>query len=120
MRSPRLTEAAPQHRRERIYETTLPGFTHMQHAAARKSGPSHLLAYFWMFARDRARLEDCLKRVAQLPLGSAALAGTSFCLDRESVARELGFCTVFVRTASTRYPTATSSSSFSPQLLRWS
>jgi argininosuccinate lyase len=71
-------------------ETTLPGFTHLQHAQP-VSLAHHLLAYFWMLSRDRARLEDCKKRVALLPLGSAALAGTSFPLDRESVARELGF-----------------------------
>jgi argininosuccinate lyase len=75
---------------EKHLETTLPGFTHLQHAQP-VSLAHHLLAYFWMLSRDVARLEDCRKRVAQLPLGSAALAGTSFPLDRESVARELGF-----------------------------
>jgi argininosuccinate lyase len=49
------------------------------------------MAYFWMFQRDRERLSDCRKRVNLLPLGSAALAGTSFPLDREMVAQELGF-----------------------------
>jgi argininosuccinate lyase len=75
---------------EKHTETVLPGFTHLQHAQP-VSLAHHLLAYFWMLSRDRERLADCGKRVAQLPLGSAALAGTSFPLDRESVARELGF-----------------------------
>ena len=70
--------------------TILPGFTHLQHAQP-VSLAHHLMAYFWMFQRDRERLTDCRKRVNLLPLGSAALAGTSFPLDREMVARELGF-----------------------------
>jgi argininosuccinate lyase len=75
---------------EKHLETVLPGFTHLQHAQP-VSLAHHVLAYFWMFDRDRERLADCAKRVGRLPLGSAALAGTSFPLDRESVARELGF-----------------------------
>jgi argininosuccinate lyase len=51
----------------------------------------HLLAYFEMFTRDDERLADCRRRVNRLPLGAAALAGTSFPIDRERVARELGF-----------------------------
>jgi argininosuccinate lyase len=51
----------------------------------------HLLAYFEMLDRDRARLADCRRRVNRLPLGAAALAGTSFPIDRARVARELGF-----------------------------
>jgi len=70
--------------------TILPGFTHLQHAQP-VSLAHHLMAYFWMFQRDRERLTDCRKRVNLLPLGSAALAGTSFSLDREMVAQELGF-----------------------------
>jgi argininosuccinate lyase len=70
--------------------TVLPGFTHLQHAQP-VSLAHHLMAYFWMFQRDRERLRDCRKRVNQLPLGSAALAGTSFPIDREMVAQELGF-----------------------------
>jgi argininosuccinate lyase len=70
--------------------TILPGFTHLQHAQP-VSLAHHLMAYFWMFQRDRERLTDCRKRVNLLPLGSAALAGTSFPLDREMVAQELGF-----------------------------
>jgi argininosuccinate lyase len=68
----------------------MPGFTHLQVAQPVTFG-HHLLAYAEMFARDRARLADCRRRVNQLPLGAAALAGTSFPIDRERVARELGF-----------------------------
>lgn len=71
-------------------ETVLPGTTHLQHAQP-VSLAHHLLAYFWMLQRDRDRLADCRRRVNRLPLGSAALAGTSFPLDRNAVARELGF-----------------------------
>lgn len=71
-------------------ETILPGLTHMQHAQP-VSLAHHLMAYFWMFERDKERLKDARKRVNQLPLGSAALAGTSFPLDRAAVAKELGF-----------------------------
>jgi argininosuccinate lyase len=70
--------------------TVLPGLTHLQHAQP-VSLAHHLMAYFWMFQRDRERLGDCRKRVNLLPLGSAALAGTSFPIDREMVAQELGF-----------------------------
>lgn len=71
-------------------ETVLPGLTHVQHAQP-VSLAHHLMAYFWMFSRDADRLKDSRKRVNHLPLGCAALAGTSFPLDRESVAKELGF-----------------------------
>jgi argininosuccinate lyase len=71
-------------------ETLLPGLTHFQHGQP-VSLAHHLLAYFWMFERDHTRLSDFSKRCLMLPLGSAALAGTSFPLDRESVANELGF-----------------------------
>jgi argininosuccinate lyase len=68
----------------------MPGFTHLQVAQPVTFG-HHMLAYAQMFARDRARLVDCRRRVNQLPLGAAALAGTSFPIDRARVARELGF-----------------------------
>ena len=68
----------------------MPGFTHLQVAQPVTFG-HHLLAYAAMLERDRARLADCRKRVNVLPLGAAALAGTTFPIDRESVARELGF-----------------------------
>ncbi len=75
---------------EKHLETILPGTTHLQHAQP-VSLAHHLMAYFWMFQRDRERLASCRKRVNELPLGSAALAGTSFPLDRQMVADELGF-----------------------------
>jgi argininosuccinate lyase len=71
-------------------ETVMPGFTHMQ-VAQPVSFAHHLLAYVEMFARDAERLADVRKRVNRLPLGAAALAGTSYPLDRERVARTLGF-----------------------------
>jgi len=70
--------------------TIMPGFTHLQVAQPVTFG-HHLMAYDAMFARDIARLSDCRRRVNLLPLGSAALAGTSFPIDRASVARDLGF-----------------------------
>jgi argininosuccinate lyase len=70
--------------------TVMPGFTHLQVAQPVTFG-HHLLAYFEMLERDRARLADCRGRVNRLPLGAAALAGTSFPIDRSRVARELGF-----------------------------
>ena len=71
----------------------MPGFTHLQVAQPVTFG-HHLLAYVAMFERDRARLADCRRRVNVLPLGAAALAGTTFPIDRARVARELGFETV--------------------------
>jgi argininosuccinate lyase len=71
-------------------ETILPGYTHLQ-VAQPVSFAHHLLAYVEMFARDGERLADARKRVNRLPLGAAALAGTSYPLDREMVARTLGF-----------------------------
>jgi argininosuccinate lyase len=75
---------------EQNAETILPGFTHLQVAQPVSFG-HHLLAYVEMFARDAERLVDLRKRINRLPLGSAALAGTSYPLDRERVARTLGF-----------------------------
>ena len=80
-----LVELAAQHS-----DTVMPGYTHMQ-VAQPVSFAHHLLAYVEMFARDGERLQDVRKRVNQLPLGAAALAGTSYPLDREQVARSLGF-----------------------------
>jgi argininosuccinate lyase len=71
-------------------ETLMPGFTHMQVAQPITFG-HHMLAWLEMLERDHGRLEDCRRRVNVMPLGSAALAGTSFPLDREFTARELGF-----------------------------
>ncbi|MFN0095147.1 MAG: argininosuccinate lyase [Dehalococcoidia bacterium] len=68
----------------------MPGYTHVQRAQPVTLG-HHLLAYGEMFLRDRARFIDCRKRTNVLPLGSGALAGSPYPLDRESVAAELGF-----------------------------
>jgi len=68
----------------------MPGFTHLQVAQPVTFG-HHLMAYVEMFARDRGRFADARVRLNELPLGAAALAGTSFPIDREMVAAELGF-----------------------------
>ena len=70
--------------------TIMPGFTHLQVAQAVTFG-HHMLAWFEMIHRDRVRLAQCRKSVNMSPLGAAALAGSSFALDREFVARELQF-----------------------------
>jgi argininosuccinate lyase len=75
---------------ERHADLPMPGFTHLQVAQPVTFG-HHLLAYYEMLGRDAARLADCRRRVNVLPLGAAALAGTSYPIDRERVARELGF-----------------------------
>ena len=75
---------------ERHAALVMPGFTHLQVAQPVTFG-HHLLAYVAMLERDRERLREVRKRVNHLPLGAAALAGTSFPIDRERVARELGF-----------------------------
>ncbi|MCW5323275.1 argininosuccinate lyase [Verminephrobacter aporrectodeae] len=74
---------------EQNAEVILPGFTHLQVAQPVSFG-HHLLAYVEMFARDAERMQEVRRRVNMLPLGSAALAGTSYPLDRERVARTLG------------------------------
>ena len=71
-------------------ETFMPGFTHMQKAQP-VTLAHHMSAYFEMFRRDRSRLFDIRKRMNLCPLGSGALAGTTYPLDREFVAKELGF-----------------------------
>ena len=71
-------------------EVIMPGFTHLQQAQPVLFA-HHLLAYVEMFKRDLSRLNDCRQRLNLSPLGSGALAGSSFALDRESVAAELGF-----------------------------
>jgi argininosuccinate lyase len=80
-----LVEAA---RRER--DLVLPGYTHLQRAQPVLAA-HYFLAYVEKYQRDRDRLADCRKRVNVLPLGAAALAGTSLPIDRDSVARKLGF-----------------------------
>jgi len=75
---------------EKHADVIMPGFTHLQVAQPVTFG-HHLLAYEAMHARDAERLADCRHRVNRLPLGSAALAGTSYAIDRQRVADELGF-----------------------------
>jgi argininosuccinate lyase len=75
---------------ERHAAVVMPGFTHLQVAQPVTFG-HHLLAYVAMLERDRERLAQCRARLNRLPLGAAALAGTGFPIDREQVARELGF-----------------------------
>ena len=75
---------------ENHVETIMPGFTHLQVAQPISFG-HHLMAYYEMLARDRERLGDCRKRVNRLPLGAAALAGTSYPIDRSQVAQILSF-----------------------------
>ncbi len=71
-------------------DSIMPGFTHLQTAQPVTLG-HHLLAYYEMFRRDRARIADAMARMNECPLGSAALAGTGFPIDREATARALGF-----------------------------
>jgi argininosuccinate lyase len=75
---------------EKYIDIIMPGYTHLQRAQPVLLS-HHLLAYFEMFDRDRERFSDCLKRVNVLPLGSAALAGTSLPIDRKYVAKLLKF-----------------------------
>jgi argininosuccinate lyase len=75
---------------ETHFDTIMPGFTHLQVAQPVTFG-HHLMAYVEMLKRDAARFVDCRKRINRLPLGAAALAGTSYPIDREMVAKTLGF-----------------------------
>jgi argininosuccinate lyase len=77
-------------RAEEHADTVMPGFTHLQSAQPVTLG-HHLMAYFEMTHRDRGRFEDARERLNECPLGSAALAGTGFPIDRFAVAEELGF-----------------------------
>jgi argininosuccinate lyase len=77
-------------RAERETDTLMPGYTHLQPAQP-VSFAHHLMAYVEMFARDDGRLGDCRRRVNESPLGAAALAGTSFPIDRFATSRALGF-----------------------------
>ena len=80
-----LVDLAEQHA-----DTVMPGFTHLQAAQPVTFG-HHLMAWQAMLSRDAERLTDCRRRVNRLPLGAAALAGTSYPIDREFVAQQLGF-----------------------------
>ncbi len=75
---------------EENVDVVMPGFTHLQTAQPILFA-HHMLAYVEMFKRDSGRMEDCLKRVNVLPLGAGALAGTTFPIDRDYVAEQLGF-----------------------------
>lgn len=79
---------------EENIETIMPGYTHLQHAQP-ISFAHHLLAYYQMLTRDQERLTENLKRIDCSPLGAAALAGTTFPIDREFTAKELGFNAVY-------------------------
>ena len=71
-------------------ETIMPGYTHLQRAQP-VTLAHYMLAYYQMFSRDASRLADCRKRLNQLPLGSGALAGTTYNTDRDFLAKELDF-----------------------------
>ncbi len=75
---------------EQEAQTIMPGFTHLQVAQPVSFG-HHLMAWYEMMVRDRERLQDCRKRINIMPLGAAALAGTSYPLDRQMTAQLLGF-----------------------------
>ena len=75
---------------EEHVDTIMPGYTHMQKAQP-ITFAHHLMAYFEMLKRDEERLSECRKRINVMPLGSGALAGTTYPLDREYVAEQLGF-----------------------------
>ncbi len=79
---------------EENIETIMPGYTHLQHAQPISFG-HHLMAYYQMLTRDQERLTENLKRIDCSPLGAAALAGTTFPIDREFAAQELGFASVY-------------------------
>ena len=83
-----LTDLAKDHT-----DTLMPGYTHLQ-AAQPVSFAHHLMAYAFMNLRDISRMEDYIKRLNQLPLGACALAGTTYDIDRDFVANELGFDSV--------------------------
>lgn len=83
-----LLEMAEKH----LY-TIMPGYTHLQRAQPITFG-HHLMAYFQMFKRDIERMQDCFRRTDVMPLGSGALAGTTFHLDRQAVAAELDFSAI--------------------------
>ena len=83
-------QAALATKAEKHAATIMPGFTHLQVAQPVTFG-HHMLAYVEMLARDRSRISDARKRMNESPLGAAALAGTSFPIDRNMTAKELGF-----------------------------
>src|SRR5262249_1636066 len=86
----RRSQLALVERAEETVGAPMPGYTHLQRAQPVVLA-HHLLAYVFMFQRDRERLADGRRRAAVLPRGSGALAGTGFAIDREALARDLGF-----------------------------
>jgi argininosuccinate lyase len=86
----RRAQAALVARAEETADAPMPGYTHLQRAQPVLLA-HHLLAYVFMLQRDRERLRDCRARADVLPLGSGALAGTGFAIDRAALARDLGF-----------------------------
>ncbi len=98
---------------EKEAATPMPGSTHLQVAQPVTFG-HHLMAYFEMTQRDKERFADCRKRVSRLPLGAAALAGTTYPIDREYVAEGTGLSTASARTRWMPFPTATSASNSAP------
>jgi len=86
----RETQRALIARAEEHLDCPMPGYTHLQRAQPILLS-HHLLAYVFMLQRDRERFRDCLSRAQCLPLGSGALAGTAFAVDREALAKDLGF-----------------------------
>lgn len=78
---------------EEYIDISMPGYTHMQKAQPVLLS-HHLMAYYQMFKRDRQRFEECFARVNVLPLGSAALAGTGYDIDRKLIARQLEFASI--------------------------
>ncbi|HHX40205.1 MAG TPA: argininosuccinate lyase [Armatimonadetes bacterium] len=80
-------------RAEELADVILPGYTHLQHAQPVSLG-HHLMAYFWMIERDYTRFGGVIDRADWMPLGAGALAGTTFPINRQQVARELGFSRV--------------------------
>jgi argininosuccinate lyase len=89
-RGVRDVQAALLERAEEHLDAPMPGYTHLQRAQPVLLA-HHLLAYVFMLQRDRERLADCARRNNVLPLGAAALAGAAFPIDREALARDLGF-----------------------------
>ncbi|HEX8463802.1 MAG TPA: argininosuccinate lyase [Abditibacterium sp.] len=89
----RALQQALINRAEEHFGAILPGYTHLQRAQPVLLS-HHLLAYFWMLERDFERLGECFQRADVLPLGAAALAGTTFPIDRDLVAQKLGFTAI--------------------------
>ncbi len=85
-----ILQSALVQRAEEHADSIMPGFTHLQVAQPVTLG-HHLMAYYEMVKRDRSRFADCARRLNEMPLGSAALAGTPFNIDRDMTAAELGF-----------------------------